>query len=75
MKFSIAVSGVFIKRHDAPIQNDNRWGVKFSPVSYIIILRSILDTAESHQQKIISLLISGAAVECLLGVGKLGRSL
>ena len=71
MKFSIAVSGVFIKRHDAPIQNDNRWGVKFSPVSYIIILISILDTAESHQQKI----ISDAAVECLLGVGKLGRSL
>ena len=66
---------MFIKRHDAPIQNDNRWGVKFSPVSYIIILISILDTAESHQQKIISLLISDAAVECLLGVGKLGRSL
>ena len=44
-------------------------------VSYIIILISILDTAESHQQKIISLLISDAAVECLLGVGKLGRSL
>ena len=75
MKFSIAVSGVFIKRLDAPIQNDNRWGVKFSPVSYIIILISILDTAESHQRKIISLFLSGAAVECLLGVGKLGRSL